>query len=179
MENNNRKQQEAEAARARAILGGHPDTVFSSVVMLIRARDAERERAEQLQVQLAGCLTAAEGGTTDPARPGMYGWSMSYAAALGLRLSFEKAEAEVASLRGQLARAVRQTDNQFEMREVAEQRLKAAEGLLRKLWKIGPLPWIAKATQVSGVAVFTAPTFQEWEAVMLAVEAHLAEEPKP
>jgi len=45
---------------------------------------------EQLQVQLAGCLTAAEGGTKNPALPGDYGWSIAYEQTLQLRLRYEK-----------------------------------------------------------------------------------------
>lgn len=37
--------------------------------------DAEHERFERLQVQLAGCLTVAEGG--QPCGPDAYGWSVA------------------------------------------------------------------------------------------------------
>ena len=54
-----------------------------------RKAEAEREdlrgRVEQLQVQLAGCLIAAEGATKDPAKQGDYGWSPAYQAVLDLR----------------------------------------------------------------------------------------------
>lgn len=46
---------------------------------------------ERLQVQLAGCLTAAEG-ATDPAQvaqQGDYGWSMAYQKTLELRRKFD------------------------------------------------------------------------------------------
>ncbi len=48
--------------------------------------------AEQLQVQLAGCLTAAEGGVSDDvvAKPGDYGWSQAYQAVVDLRRKYEK-----------------------------------------------------------------------------------------
>ena len=52
------------------------------------AWDSEKEKAleaqiEQLNVQLAGCLTAAEGsGVKRPARKYSYGWSLAYAAVL-------------------------------------------------------------------------------------------------
>ena len=48
-----------------------------------------REENEQLQVQLAGCLTAAEGYITAPATKDMYGWSMAYEQTLQLRRRFE------------------------------------------------------------------------------------------
>lgn len=47
---------------------------------------------EQLRVQLAGCLVAAEGGT-DPAviaKDGDYGWSLAYQRVLELRHSFDE-----------------------------------------------------------------------------------------
>ena len=50
------------------------------------------EKAEQSQVQLAGCLTAAEGATNPEhiAYKGMYGWSVAYQKTLELRLAFNK-----------------------------------------------------------------------------------------
>lgn len=47
---------------------------------------------EQLQVQLAGCLTAAEGGTSESvvAVRGQYGWSPAYQAVLDLRNAFDQ-----------------------------------------------------------------------------------------
>lgn len=46
--------------------------------------------AEQLQVQLAGCLTAAEGATKSPAKIGDYGWSLAYEKTLLLRRAFDE-----------------------------------------------------------------------------------------
>lgn len=51
--------------------------------------DALRAEVEQLRVQLAGCLTAAEGFTKDPAKHGDYGWSVSYQKTLELRLAHD------------------------------------------------------------------------------------------
>lgn len=48
-----------------------------------------REEIEQLQVQLAGCLMAADGGTKDIAKKGSYGWSPAYQAVLDLRKKFD------------------------------------------------------------------------------------------
>lgn len=45
---------------------------------------AENE-LEQSRVQLAGCLTAAEGHNSDPAKQGDYGWSLAYQKTLELR----------------------------------------------------------------------------------------------
>ncbi len=44
---------------------------------------------EQLRVQLAGCLTAAEGFTKKPAKQGDYGWSVAYQKVLELRKKFD------------------------------------------------------------------------------------------
>jgi hypothetical protein len=54
---------------------------------MVKEIDALRDRAEQAEARLAGCLVAAEGGTRDPviAKPGDYGWSESYRAVLALR----------------------------------------------------------------------------------------------
>ncbi len=50
---------------------------------------------EQLQVQLAGCLTAAEGHRPDPAVDEQaYGWSPAYATTLTLRLDYERLRAD-------------------------------------------------------------------------------------
>lgn len=46
---------------------------------------------EQFEVQLAGCGVAAIGlSNQDPAKPGDFGWSASYADVLKLRRAFEK-----------------------------------------------------------------------------------------
>jgi type II secretory pathway pseudopilin PulG len=44
-----------------------------------------RNQIERLQVQLAGCLAAAEGATKDVAKCGDYGWSPAYQAVVNLR----------------------------------------------------------------------------------------------
>lgn len=45
---------------------------------------AEDER-DQLRVQLAGCLVAADGHISEPAMPGDYGWSVAYQRVVELR----------------------------------------------------------------------------------------------
>lgn len=51
------------------------------------------DEIDQLRVQLAGVLTAADGATSDPATRGMYGWSVAYQAVLDLRIKFDMFEA--------------------------------------------------------------------------------------
>ena len=58
------------------------------------ATAALRKELEQAQVQLAGCLTAAEGGTSDPAKQGDYGWSLAYQKTLDLRTRLDAAQKE-------------------------------------------------------------------------------------
>ena len=55
----------------------------------------DRAELEQLRVQLAGCLTAAEGGTSDGVvvKQGQYGWSLAYAQVLALRRKCDELEA--------------------------------------------------------------------------------------
>ena len=52
---------------------------------------------EQLRVQLAGCLTAAEGATQSPAVQGDYGWSLAYQRTLELREEYEKMKGRLKS----------------------------------------------------------------------------------
>jgi len=55
-----------------------------------QALNGEKAREEQLQCQLAGCLTAAEGWNNNPATPDTWGWSPAYQATLDLRRTYEK-----------------------------------------------------------------------------------------
>jgi hypothetical protein len=48
-----------------------------------------KDEIDQLDVQLAGCLVAADGGTNDPAKKGSYGWSPAYQAVLDLRRKYD------------------------------------------------------------------------------------------
>jgi hypothetical protein len=54
--------------------------------------DFYKERAEQAEVQLAGCGVAALGWAKEPPQPGDYGWSASFADVLKLRHRMERAE---------------------------------------------------------------------------------------
>lgn len=57
---------------------------------LLRSKKRDEE-LEQLRVQLAGCLTAAEGCIFTPAVKGDYGWSLAYQRVLDLRRAFDMA----------------------------------------------------------------------------------------
>jgi len=60
-----------------------------SNVIPISEAEALREEVEQLRVQLAGCLTAAEG-WGQKCYAGDYGWSPAYQAVIELRKLYEK-----------------------------------------------------------------------------------------
>jgi hypothetical protein len=70
-----------------------------------RRLDTERERAEKAEVQLVGCLTAAEGVTAQPAQPGDYGWSLAYQRVLELWLSRDAALTDTNTALSQLTTA--------------------------------------------------------------------------
>jgi hypothetical protein len=58
---------------------------------LVEERDACLADTERLNVQLSGCLTAAEDGTSESvvAKSGDYGWSLAYQATLDLRRKYD------------------------------------------------------------------------------------------
>ena len=59
-----------------------------------------REELEQARVQLAGCLVAAEGGTSEPvtAEHGDYGWSLAYQRTLDLSRADDRLREGLAAL---------------------------------------------------------------------------------
>ena len=61
------------------------------------------EQLEQERVRLAGCLTAAEGHNSNPAKPADYGWSPAYQATLDLRKNHDKAMEAIRRLKQRLA----------------------------------------------------------------------------
>lgn len=70
--------------------------------------DRERKEIEQLRIQLAGCLTAAEGATHHAAVRGDYGWSVAYQAVLDLRLRYDQEQEAAAEAREIMKQAVRE-----------------------------------------------------------------------
>jgi len=92
------------------------DSLRQKLESMTRERDEWRERnnivsseavkykqdVEQYQVQLAGCLTAAEGHTQNPAKRGDYGWSLAYQTTLDLRRNYDAARAEIERLKADL-----------------------------------------------------------------------------
>ena len=63
--------------------------------MAADAVDDRPDRLQQLEVQLAGCSTAALGGTSDPATPDQWGWSAAYADVLRLRIAYDELRSKV------------------------------------------------------------------------------------
>lgn len=61
-----------------------------------------KHEVEQYQVQLAGCLTAAEGHTQNPADRRDYGWSLAYQTTLDLRRNYDAARAEIERLKAKV-----------------------------------------------------------------------------
>lgn len=55
------------------------------------------QQVEQLRVQLAACLTAAEGHIAEPATRASYGWSLAYERTVELRQSRDAALADLES----------------------------------------------------------------------------------
>ena len=53
-------------------------------------RQLVNDKEQQLEVQLAGCLTAADGWINPPAKQGDYGWSVAYEQTLQLRLKYDR-----------------------------------------------------------------------------------------
>jgi hypothetical protein len=66
--------------------------------------DSANEQVEQLRVQLAGCLMAAEGAIdeTQLAHPGDFGWSKAYQATIDLQKSYLEALDELLAMRAEL-----------------------------------------------------------------------------
>lgn len=53
---------------------------------------------DRLQIQLAGCLSAAEGAVDNPPIKGEWAWSCAYQAVLDLRLRYEKLQCDLAEI---------------------------------------------------------------------------------
>jgi len=64
------------------------------MALSISETEGLREEVEQLRVQLAGCLTAAEG-YGQQCCAGDYGWSPAYQTVIELRKLYEKAAEQV------------------------------------------------------------------------------------
>ena len=61
------------------------------------------DELDRTRVQLAGCLTAAEGATQDQAEQGDYGWSLAYQKVLELRIERDHLAAQVEAMRTALS----------------------------------------------------------------------------
>lgn len=118
---------------AQMLSGDVKDTAEAARGLLgpsIEACERALEMREQLDVQLAGCLTAAEGWIAprcEEAKHGDYGWSLPYAKVVELRRRFEEARADVEYLRGQLVETQRKLnatsealDRQYSRRDYLE-----------------------------------------------------------
>ena len=81
-----------EQEKAAAELGGKVLQEWYETCQ--RERDALLAEVEQLRVQLAGCLVAAEGGKSEDAQQGVYGWSLAFEAPRTLRKEHDALLAE-------------------------------------------------------------------------------------
>lgn len=89
-----------QVARHRAELERARAEIYSNDkerLQLQKELETAKAQLEQERVQHAGCLTAAEGWTKDPAIKGQYGWSLAYQKTLELRLAYEAAKAKLES----------------------------------------------------------------------------------
>lgn len=79
--------------------GTDRDVACHVKALLCRVRELEG-RCEQYEVQLAGVLTAAEGGLSEPvvAKEGDYGWSFAYQRVLETRCHFDRCRNELERL---------------------------------------------------------------------------------
>lgn len=117
-----------------------------------------RQDVEQLRVQLAGCLAAADGATNDPAVEHSYGWSVAYQHVLELRKAHD-------DLADRLNRAT------FSQRRVFEIRL---EGWSLDVCEYAPGQFVSALIEDHGPGRFMSlPTLSPRNAVADCVE-HLA-----
>jgi hypothetical protein len=98
-----------------ASLGGATDAgicqrAHDALTTLDAQLNAAKEAHEQAQVQLAGCLIAAEGGTTDTAKQGDYGWSLAYQCTLDLQAQLAQERARSERAEGRESQANKRVD---------------------------------------------------------------------
>lgn len=74
-----------------------PSTSPVTVEQLLAELAVERDTSEQLRVQLAGCLTAAEGCLSEDVKEGSYGWSLAFEKTRELRRDYDLLRAQLPS----------------------------------------------------------------------------------
>lgn len=74
-----------------------PDGTLKSAKTLLEKFKSMQDSEEKLEVQLAGCMAAANGATSDVALKGSYGWSPAYQDVLDLRGKYETLRAKLSA----------------------------------------------------------------------------------
>lgn len=96
----------AAVEKLSAFLGAPPLLALRKALeLLTKEKEAGESAVEQLRVQLAGCLVAAEGNLQNAVLPSAYGWSPAYQAVVDLRRRRDQLLDELTKLRIESAAA--------------------------------------------------------------------------
>lgn len=152
-------------------------TVIVRPVREWHAAMADRDELDRLRVQLAGCLTAAEGHTADPAKQGDYGWSPAYQAVLELRVKFDRLDAETPPMPP--AEAQRIADDICKRGRREEREARAGRCLLKLCQSLGCPERHALTGDALNAAADWIKTLAAWYALTFRADAPAADVQQP